>query len=82
MAIASGVSKVVERILLDRLSEYLDTMGNQFDFKSKLGTDMCIYSLKEIIGSYSQLNGCVFSCFWMLLRRLIESNTLCYLLNC
>ena len=24
---------------------------------------MCIYSLKEIIGSYSQLNGCVFSCF-------------------
>ena len=24
---------------------------------------MCIYSLKEIIGSYNQLNGCVFSCF-------------------
>ena len=63
MAIASVVSKVVERILLDRLSEYLDTMGNQFGFKPKLGTDMCIYSLKEIIGSYSKLNGCVFSCF-------------------
>ena len=43
---------------------------------------MCIYSPKEIIGSYSQLNGCVFSCFFMLLKRLIESNTLCYLLNC
>ncbi len=82
MAIASVVSKVVERILFDRLSEYLDTMGNQFGFKPKLGTDMCIYSLNEIIGSYSQLNGCVFSCFWMLLKRLIESNTLCYLLNC
>ena len=25
---------------------------------------MCTYSLKEIIGSYSQLNGCVFSCFF------------------
>ena len=35
--------------------------------------------MKEIIGSYSQLNGCVFSCFWMLLKRLIESNTLCLL---
>ena len=34
-----------------------------FGFKPKLGTDMCIYSLKEIIGSYSKLNGCVFSCF-------------------
>ena len=60
VAIASVVSKVVERILLDRLSEYLDTMGNQFGFKPKLGTDMCIYSLEEIIGSYSKLNGCVF----------------------
>ena len=38
-------------------------MGNQFGFKQKLGTDMGIYSLKEIIGSYSKLNGCVFSCF-------------------
>ena len=63
VAIASVVSKVLERIMLDRLSEYLDTMGNQFGFKPKLGTDMCIYSLKEIIGSYSRLNGCVFSCF-------------------
>ena len=61
VAIASVVSKVVERILLDRLSEYLDNMGNQFGFNQKLGTGMCIYSLKEIIGSYSQLN--VFSWF-------------------
>ena len=39
VAIASVVSKVVERILLDRLSELLDTiMGNQFGFKPKLGT--------------------------------------------
>ena len=40
---ASVVSKVVERILLHRLSEYLDTctiMGNQFGFKPKL--EMCI----------------------------------------
>ena len=37
VAIASVVAKVVERILLDRLSE-LDTMGNQFGFKPKLGT--------------------------------------------
>ena len=53
----------MERILLDRLSEYMDNMGNQFGFKPKLGTDMCIYSLKEIIGSCSQLNGCGLSCF-------------------
>ena len=51
-----------EFYLIDCLSRAcLDTMGNQFGFKPKLGTDMCIYSLKEIIGSYSKLNGCVFS---------------------
>ena len=70
------VSKVVERIFLDRLSEYLDAMGNQFGFEPQLGTDMCIYSLKEIIGSHSQLNGCVFSCFWMFPKLLVGSNTL------
>ena len=59
----STAGQILEGILLDRLSEYMDNMSNQFGFKPKLGTDMCIYSLKEIIGSYSQLNGCVFSCF-------------------
>ena len=75
---ASVVSKVVERILLDILSEYLYIMG----FKPTLGTDMCIYSLKEIIGSYSKLNGCVFSCFLDASKAFDRVNTLCYLLNC
>ena len=47
VAIASVVSKVVEIILLDRLSEYLDTMGNQFGFKPKLGTGIHVYLLSE-----------------------------------
>ena len=45
VVIASVVSKVVELILLDRLSEYIDTMGNQFGFKPKLGTDICAFTL-------------------------------------
>ena len=46
VAIASAVSKVVEQICLDRLSEYLDTMGNQFGFKPKLGT-IYVYLFSE-----------------------------------
>ena len=42
VAIASVVLKVVERILLDRLSEYMDTISNQFGCKPILVTDMCI----------------------------------------
>ena len=42
IALASIVSKVVEIILLDRMEMYLVTKPNQFGFKKKRGTDMCI----------------------------------------
>ena len=43
IALASILSKVVERILLDRITGYLSSCDNQFGFKPKHGTDMCIY---------------------------------------
>ena len=43
IALASLVSKVVEIIILHRLSGYFLTNPNQFGFKEKLGTDQCIY---------------------------------------
>ena len=60
IALASLVSKVVEIIILHR---YLLTNPNQFGFKKKLGTDQCIYVLKEIIDMYRVLNGSVFISF-------------------
>ena len=39
IALASVISKVLERVLLDRLSPYLGTTDNQFGFKAKHGTD-------------------------------------------
>ena len=43
IALASVISKVVEIILLSRISELLETSHNQFGFKQSLGTDTCIY---------------------------------------
>ena len=44
IALASIVSKVLEKILLNRLYIFLDTCSNQFGFKKKHSTDqlMCI----------------------------------------
>ena len=42
IALATVVSKTVETIILHRMSAFLDTNYNQFGFKRKLGTDMCI----------------------------------------
>ena len=42
IAIASTMSKLLEILLLDRLSNYLLTSSNQFGFKAKHSTDACI----------------------------------------
>ena len=53
IALASVVSKILEKILLDRLIQYLTTSQNQFGFKAKLGTELCIYAVKEATHTYS-----------------------------
>ena len=63
IALASVISKVVEKILLNRMSDLLTTTSNQFGFKSKLSTDTCIYALKEIVENHRSLNGSMFMGF-------------------
>ena len=63
IALASVISKVVEKILLNRMSDVLLTTCNQFGFKSKLGTDTCIYALKEIVENHRSLDGSMFMGF-------------------
>ena len=62
IALASIVSKVVEKVILNRISEYLLTTCNQFGFKNKLGTDMCIYALKEILENH--IEAIMAQCSW------------------
>ena len=63
IALASIASKMVETILLGRMAIHLETNCNQFGFKPQLGTDTCIYVLKEIVDKYRTLNSNIFMCF-------------------
>ena len=63
IALASILSKVLERTLLNRLEQYILTTDNQFGFKRKHGTDMCIFALKEILDKYNRQNSTIFMCF-------------------
>ena len=63
IALASVLSKLIERIILDRIDKCLLTSANQFGFKSKHGTDHCIFAFKEIIDHYTKLNSRVSVCF-------------------
>jgi hypothetical protein len=63
IAISTAVSKLFEDVLLKRLNDYMTTTDNQFGFKTHSSTDMCVYSLKEIIELYTSQSSPVFVLF-------------------
>jgi hypothetical protein len=54
IAISSVVGKIVDRILLSRLSDHLVTSDCQFGFKSGHSTNMCTFLLKETVAYYTR----------------------------
>jgi len=60
IALASILSKVFEKMLLDRISGLIYTTENQFGFKSQHSTDQCIYALKEAVESYRSQGSTMF----------------------
>ena len=63
IAIASSFSKLFELIILSRCENLLHTTDNQFGFKKKHGTDLCIYLLKDVINYYNVKGSPVYCCF-------------------
>ena len=66
IALASIVSKIFEKLLqavYDCISYALTTCSNQFGFKTKHSTYMCIYVFKEAVLKYCSLNSNVYCCF-------------------
>ena len=55
--------KVFEKILNERIVNYLDTLPNQFGFKPKHGTEQCIFVLKECLRFYVEHGSNVFTCY-------------------
>ena len=63
IALVTATSKILEIVLLDFIDDLLATTDNQFGFKRKHGTDMCVYSLKNTVAYYRQYNSPVLCCF-------------------
>ena len=51
IAITSVISKLLEHYVLSHVKNYLSTNDNQFGYKGKSGTDMCVFSLKQAVSS-------------------------------
>ena len=93
VALSTAISKVFEQIMLNRLVPYLNTTCNQFGFKKKHSTDMCIFLLKEVIRYYHNNSSPMFVCFMdaskafdriehnILFHKLLERNVPVYLVK-
>ena len=84
IAVSTMFSKVLERLLLVFMEEYLYTTDNQFGFKAHSSTDMAIFTLKQIVAYYHNYSSPLFICFldaskafdrvnhWTLFREMIN----------
>ena len=63
IATASCISKLLELSILKRIESKIQTTENQFGFKKGLGTDSCIFLLKEIINRFKNLHTNTFLAF-------------------
>ena len=87
IALSSVLSNVFELILLSKLNSYFCTTHYQFGFKSNHSTDLCKYTLKEVIDFYHSQSTSIYMCFmdastafdrvnhWTLFKKLIDRGT-------
>ena len=52
LAITCIASKVLELLILDRYSHLLESTSNQFGFKGKHSTELCVFTLKQVVEYY------------------------------
>ena len=60
IAVATSMSKVMELLIHSKTECFLNTSDNQFGFKKKHGTDMCIHAFRQTIAYYKQNSSPVF----------------------
>ena len=63
IALATVISKLFERVILNSRSTMLPTCDNQFGFKANHGTDMCVFVLKQVVDYYVNHGSPIFSVF-------------------
>ena len=86
VAIVTACSKLLEAVFLDIVEPFLITSDNQFGFKPNHSTDLCIFTLKNVVNYYTEQKTPVMSLFldaakafdkvnhWILFRKLLNRN--------
>lgn len=86
IALTTIMSKLFESVILNRYEGLLLSEDSQFGFKKKHSTELCVYTLKQIIEFYRSKGSSVYVCFMdaskafdrvnhtLLFRKMLERN--------
>ena len=93
ICISNIICKIIKKVIHNRISSLLITMDNQFGFKKNLGTEMCVFALKQYLTDYNNINTNMFIAFLdaskafdkinhnILFQRLKDNNIPLYIIN-
>jgi len=93
LALTCVSSKIFEFLILHRYSHLFQTTANQFGFVRNLSTDMCVFSLKQVVEYYNMYNSPVYLCYldaskafdkinhWHLFSKLIDRKLPCIIIR-
>ena len=85
--------KIIEKVIDNRIYSLVVTLDNQFGFKKKLGTEMCVLELKQYLTDYNNYNTNIFVAFLdaskafdklnhnILFHRLKDNNVTSYIIH-
>ena len=69
--LVTAMSKIFELCLSEKLNDYLTTSDNQFGFKAKHSTDMCIYAVKSVVKYYNHFHSPVYTPAFLMPAKLL-----------
>ena len=54
ICLSNVCSKIIEVVIFNRISTFLESSSNQFGFKPKHGTELCVFAFKELLRFYKK----------------------------
>ena len=63
IAITLVALKIMVTVILQRLQVYIYATDNQFSYKPKHSTEMCVFTLKSIIDNYVASSSSIYVCY-------------------
>ena len=52
ICLSNVCSKIIEVVIFNRISTFLESSSNQFGFKPKHGTELCVFAFKDLLRFY------------------------------